>query len=155
MNWKKAGSTINTWVPTIMIVVTAGVGIWQYSDAQQFEAARPFLQKQLDLCIEASDAAAALATAAQPGPVTAAMERFWQLYYGSLHIVEDTGTESVAARMVTFGDTLKKLPADPVTLAAIGRDQRKLDIPSLDIAKACRKLIEKNWKSVVPQLREG
>jgi hypothetical protein len=141
-------------------VVSAVWAVVQYRDeaakqraAQQFEASRPFLQQQLDLCVQASDTAAALASAQDPDRVRAALDRFWQLYLGSLHIVEDVGPESVAGRMVEFGKIVEKLPSDPVALAALGIEQRGLSGGSLSIARACRALIEKSWQAVVPQLR--
>ena len=86
--------------------------------------------------------------------VAAAIDRFWELYLGSLHIVEDTGPDSVAARMIDFGETVKELPSDPKLLAEMETENRGLSGGSLSIAKACRRLIEKSWQSVVPQLRE-
>lgn len=161
MDWQKYASTINTLVATVAIVAS---GLWAYYEyetqanlaleAQQFEAAKPFLQRQLDLCVDASNAAATLASAQDPGRVAAAMDRFWELYYGSLHIVEDFGDDSVAQKMVDFGNRVENLPSDAKLLAALDAGERGLKVESLSIADACRRLIEQSWKSVVPQLRE-
>ena len=171
MDWPKYASTINTVVATLAIVAS---GIWAVAQfraeaenerksqearlveqvrSQQFEAARPFLLRQLDLCIDASDAAAALASARDGDSIAAARNRFWQLYFGSLHIVEDLGDESVASRMFDFGEALKKAPADTEELAAMDISRRNLESPALDVGKACRALIEKSWQEVVPQFR--
>lgn len=168
MDWQKYASTINTLVATVAIVAS---GLWAYYEyetqanlalvqaklaleAQQFEAAKPFLQRQLDLCVEASNAAATLASAQDPERVAAAMDRFWELYWGSLHIVEDFGDDSVEDMMFDFGKKVEKLPSDAKILAALDAGERGLKFDSLDLAKACRRLIEQSWQSVVPQLRE-
>lgn len=150
MDWKAYASTINTVVATVAIVAGGIWGVWQYREegekqraAQRFEAAKPFLQRQQDLCFEASDSASALAIATDPDHVAKALERFWQLYYGSLRIVEDTGPNSVAESMVKYGDLLQALPHDSVGLAAMEPNARKLALPSLHLADSCARLIEK------------
>ena len=160
MDWHKYASTINTLVVTLAIVAS---GIWaiveyraeavEQRKAQRFEAAMPFLQRQLDLCVEASDAAASLASATNAERIAVARDRFWQLYFGSLHIVEDFGEGSVENRMIGFGKALNQAPADNSELAAMNIDKRGLKSPALDIGKACRALIVKGWQEVVPQLR--
>lgn len=171
MDWHKYASTINTLVVTLAIVISGIWAIIQYKSeatkertradtqavetliAQQFEAAKPFLQRQLDLCIEASDAAATLASARDANRIATALDRFWELYFGSLHIVENTGTKSVESNMVAFGKIVSELPSDPNVLSVTDSKQRGLNDASLEIAKACRRLIEQGWQSVVPQLR--
>jgi len=150
MDWKAYASTINTVVATVAIVAGGIWGVWQYREegekqraAQRFEAAKPFLQRQQDLCFEASDSASALAIATDAEHVAKALERFWQLYYGSLRIVEDTGPDSVADNMMKFGNLLQALPHDSAGLAAMEPGARKLVLPSLHLADACARLIEK------------
>jgi hypothetical protein len=159
MDWSKYASTCNTVVATIGIVAGGVWGIIQYKNqqvaqlkAQRYEAARPFLQRQLDLCVDASDAAATLASTGNAKQVAAARDRFWQLYIGSLHIVEDFGSGSVADRMYAFGRALKQVPADANELAAMDIEKRGLEGGALDIGMACRALIVTGWKDIVPQL---
>ena len=160
MDWHKYASTINTLVATLAILVSGFIAFEQYKseakqvrETQQFEAAKPFLQRQLDLCVEASDAAATLASARDADRIATALDRFWELYFGSLHIVEDTGENSVEAKMILFGRIVNKLPSDSKDLVVLGSEQRGLNDASLEIARACRRLIEQGWQSVVPQLR--
>lgn len=159
MDWQKYASTCNTIVVTIAVVASGLWAVEKYRDeaakqleARRFEAARPFLQRQLDLCVEASDAAAALASARRPEGIVVARDRFWQLYIGSLHIVEDFGEESVAVNMAAFGDALKKAPAAPGEMAALDIDQRGLEALALNIGRSCRALIVAGWRGVVPHL---
>ena len=160
MDWNKYASTINTVVVTAAIIAS---GIWAVvifrNDAeiarasQRFEAARPFLQRQLDLCIDASDAAATLASARDVERIAVARDRFWQLYNGSLHIVEDFGPKGVAIRMDDFSVALGEVPVAAEDLATMDIDERELQSPALGIGKACRALIEKGWQEVVPQFQ--
>jgi hypothetical protein len=49
-----------------LTLLTAGLGIWQFT-AQQRQANRlPFLQKQLELCFQATETAARLASETDP-----------------------------------------------------------------------------------------
>lgn len=161
MDWQKYASTINTLVATVAIVASGWWAYFEYEEraklvleAQQLEAAKPFLQRQLDLCVQASNAAATLASAQDPGRVAVAMDRFWELYFGSLHIVEDFGDDSVAARMRQFGDLVEELPSGSKVLAAMHADERGLKSASLSLGQACRRLIDQGWQSGVQKLRE-
>jgi hypothetical protein len=162
MNWKDYASTINTVVATVAIVAGGIWGVWQYREegekqraAQRFEAAKPFKQRQQDLCFEASDSASALAIATDAEHVAKALERFWQLYYGSLRIVEDTGPDSVADSMVKFGNLLQGLPHDPAGLAALEPGARKLAMPSLRLADSCARLIARSQQEGVEEEEHG
>src|SRR6267142_4048825 len=53
------------------------------------EFQKPFFQRQMDLCLEASDAAAVLATTSDPGRSKLAADTFWRLYWGQLVAVEE------------------------------------------------------------------
>ena len=83
-----------------------------------------------------------------------AMDRSWELYLGSFRLVEDTGDESDADYMFKFGELIADMPSDSTALAMMDFESRGLRTPSQRIAKACRRLIEQSWKSLVPQLRE-
>ena len=67
------------------------IGLWQFSITSRDDFAKPILQKQLDLCIEVSNAAATLSQSAFPdlsdkNPMAVA---YLSLYYGKLAVVED------------------------------------------------------------------
>ncbi|MBV8566303.1 MAG: hypothetical protein JO366_17760 [Methylobacteriaceae bacterium] len=125
-------------VPWLLTLVTVGVGIWQFSQQQQEAHRQPFLQQQLDLCFQASDAAARLATETDPAEWEKARKTFWRLYWGTLSIVEDRGVEEA---MVEFG---KLVPDAPV--AAPTLPMKSLAQPSFQLAHAARDLILASWR---------
>lgn len=109
----------------------------------ELEARRPFLEKQMELCFQASEAAATLATTTDVDSWEEARATFWMLYWGPLSIVEQPlkagGAGPVESQMVEIGDALSALPADPELPA------RKLEQPSYQLAHKCRDLIFDSW----------
>lgn len=129
---------------------TIGLGIWQFRDDSlrraenaRFEARKPFLVKQMDLCFQASEATATLATSTDLETWRQARETFWMLYWGPLSVVEaplDGDQGPVEAQMVIFGEKLRPLQDDPaLPLGALEHD-------ALDLAHKCRDLIFDSWK---------
>jgi len=137
-------------VSAVLGALTIGLGIWQFRDDSlrraenaRFEARKPFLVKQMDLCFQASEATATLATTTDPETWRRARETFWMLYWGPLSVVEAplTGERGpVEAQMVVFGRKLEPLQNDPkLPLSALEQD-------SLDLAHKCRNLIFDSWE---------
>jgi hypothetical protein len=142
-------------VSALIGAATIGVGIWQFredsemrADTARLEARKPFLEKQMELCFSASEAAATLATTTDPKRWRASKETFWTLYWGPLSIVErplaagEIG--AVEGHMVEFGNKLKPLQNDPTLPLS------ELERSSLDLAHACRDLIFDSWEIEVP-----
>ena len=76
------------------------------------EFQKPFYQRQMDLCLEASNAASTLATSSDRKVAEEAYASFWRLYYGPLAAVEQSeqSTETspqVTGKMVDYGEMLK------------------------------------------------
>jgi len=107
-------------------------------DAAQLEAKKPFYGQYLELCSEASTAAATIATTTDPKKKLQASEVFWRLYWGPLGIVEDQGVEGA---MVGFGNCLKG--------KCEGGTLRML---SLDLAHKCRAGVSDSWNLKLPDL---
>jgi hypothetical protein len=123
---------------TVVAVLTAAVSVWVFLMQQRQASRRPFLEKQLQISVEATDAASRLATATDPDEWERARQEFWQLYWGRLALVEDRAVE---ARMVEFG---RLIPEGPIT-----RDQlplTDLSVPSLLLAHAARAMVAKSWR---------
>jgi hypothetical protein len=117
----------------------------QLSNRQLQEAnKRPFLEKQLELCLAASDAAARLATQTELGEWQKARAEFLRLYWGPLAIVEDPKVESA---MVEFAEALAPLNA-PGTSPG-GQPLSKL---SFNLAHRVRDLILTSWGIKLPNL---
>jgi hypothetical protein len=113
--------------------------------AQQQANKRPFLEKQLGLCFEATDAAARLASETDPVEWKKAWATFWKLYWGTLSVVENQAVENA---MDTF---VQSVPNDPVEIFALPiLDLRML---SYDIAHAVRDFLASTWEVELAPIR--
>jgi len=108
---------------------------------RKFEAKRPFLELQLQYCVDATDAASNIATNTNSVEVEKAQEVFWKYYWGRLAIVEDS---AVAGAMYKFGKTL---PGLRMVTGEFQMDNRsKLKFLAIKIAHGCRDLINASWE---------
>lgn len=101
------------------------------AEARRIESTKPFLERQLKLYTEATEAASILSTTNDKVKREKAQERFWQLYWGELAMVEN---KDVEAAMKHMGDALN-------SSASQGTLQRL----SLDLARACRISLDSSW----------
>ena len=132
---------LDTWIRALSVlgaVVAFGWGILQFISSQnaqaetrRIEATKPFLERQLKLYTEATQAAATLATSKKPEELDVASKKFWSLYWGELALVEDKGVE---AAMVQFGRALES--------GSVGQQLRE---HSLALAHACRDSLAESW----------
>lgn len=138
-------------VSALSVIIGIVYSVNQYRDSKQkdqtnlelqltiakFEAQKPFYQRQLELCDQASSAAAILATpkVQAASDLQKAKGDFWKLYWGPLGIVEDAG--GVESAMKTFGDCLN------------GRCAQDIEHLSLDLAHVCRALVAQSWNIVL------
>lgn len=113
-------------------------GIWVWRDKSekelvqaQIEATKPFLERQLTLYAEASQVAAKIATSTDVSEVSEATQRFWELFWGELALVENKDVEH---RMKELGKAIKK-----------GAPRKDLEQLSLHLAHACRISLDKSW----------
>jgi hypothetical protein len=138
------GSSLERWLKIVGAVLTfVGIlaGLYQFSRTQAINAAKPFLEKKLQWCEEAVDAAAGIAVygrdsviaADKTGATPRRIDKFWALYWGVMGMVEN---ESVKDAMVAFGEALKT----PETSS----DKRL----ALDIAHACRAEMGRDWSPI-------
>ncbi|WP_339951261.1 hypothetical protein [uncultured Albimonas sp.] len=123
---------------TLGLAVTAAVGLgglgltaWNHAHTQELAARRPFLERQMALCFEASRLAAQLATSPAAETRAAAGARFEELYWGELAIVEDAAVEQA---MVAFRAAW-----------TAGKDPSSLRVPALTVAHRCRDLVLSSW----------
>lgn len=115
---------------TTGIVAVCGLvfGIVKFMQIQQIEASRPYLEKKLEWCEEAVEMASSVANAKDGAD--AEEQRFWELYWGVMGLVEN---EQVTKAMVEFGDELQA--------------NRNLKAKALAIAHACRLEMSRDWSS--------
>jgi hypothetical protein len=119
---------MKTLVPWILSVLTVAAGIWQFSTQQMQANRQPFLQKQLELCFQATETAGRLASETDPIEWEKARITFWRLYWGPLSIVED---QAVEGAMVKLG---RLVPDHPVSSPEL--PMKSLGVPSYE-TRAC------------------
>lgn len=134
-------ANLESWVKILTLVggvIAFGWGVYQFvsnqrshAETRRIEATRPFLDRQLKLYTEATQAAATLATSSSREELAVARARFWSLYWGELALVED---KRVEAAMVALGRALEG--------GATGKDVAPL---SLRLAHACRDSLAESW----------
>jgi len=119
-------------------IAVFSVGLWHFMINSRNDLARPFFQKQLDLCVEISEVAALIATkrtlgSDKPDPVTVFLSNYW----GKLGMVED---DCLSGAMIHF---YKKV----IDLAERDEAQGVAEQAALRIAYACRRLVSGYWDS--------
>jgi hypothetical protein len=90
------------------------------AEARKVEAAKPFLEARLKLYTAALQSAAILATpeGREESQLVAARQRFWELYWGELCMVEDSRVEAAMCKM---GEALRSAhERTPVQIASMG-----------------------------------
>ena len=130
-------------VPTAVAVAALVVGFVQYIATSSLSARQPFLEKQTELCLRASEHAARLASTQDREQWEKSREEFWMLYYGPLAVVEEPGTKGGVVEMMDyFGKQLSKITGNPSSLPA-----DELNLPSLNLAHACSALLTSKWQA--------
>jgi hypothetical protein len=125
------------------VIALAGFlwGVYSFIQLRAVEAAEPYLVKKLAWCEEAVETAARIANADQAVP--ADIERFWQMYFGVMGLIEK---EPIEDAMISFGEEIGK---DQTTDAGNTKGGRvphtSLQARSLAIAHACRHELSLEW----------
>ena len=108
------------------------------AESHQLEVRAPFLNRQLELYNEATKNASVLATSTIQTDLDKAKQRFWELYWGELAMVENGGLNAeaggVESAMVVFGSCLNR-----------GCPQAELQQLALKLARACRDSLAVSW----------
>jgi len=133
-------------IPWVLTLVTAGVGILEFAVQQQQANRQPFLQKQLELCFQATETTGRLASETNPVEWEKARITFWRLYWGPLSVVEDRAVEGA---MVKLG---RLVPDHAVSSPQL--PMKSLGVPSYELAHAVRQLVSASWKVYLPPLQE-
>jgi len=144
------------WEITKFLITAVGaavlflVGIWQFSITARNEIAKPVFAKQLELCVEVSQAAATLARSDINTEVRAeSRTTFLSNYFGKLAVVED---QCLYYKMIEF----KRIVLDPKEADEQNKSKKEMieildgkNRAALGIAFACRRLISKFWNTGV------
>ncbi len=120
---------------TLIAVATIIIGFVQYRTTTENEFRKTFWSKQFELYDKACTAAATIAKADDIEQVKEERKLFWQLYWGSLSMVEH---KEVKIAMVNYGEQLKQCESKtthPSTLLLL----------SYELARACRLSLAQTW----------
>lgn len=128
----------------VTVTATLAVGIWKGWWEQKEANKRPFLEKQLQLCFEATDLCARLATEKDVTEWEKARAGFWRLYWGPLCIVEDPEVEKA---MVAIGELVPRPGANPPSLPMVS-----LGPMAMAVARASRALVLESWRVDIENL---
>ena len=116
----------------VIVIAGAGFAYAQFAGNITLSLKKPFLEKQLDYCIQAANAVAVVSTAEDTEIRSKKVSEFYQLYYGPLVLFEN---ESVAGAMVAFRKDLERQA-----------DRHELQSSALKVSSACRDLIASQWR---------
>lgn len=134
-------------VTAFVAVAALFLSLQQYYDqqkrndeAKEREFRKPFWEKQITLYFEASTAAAKIATLPRDHKESKeAEERFWQLYWGPLVLVEDNDVKNA---MIAYGNCLNGLTKE---CRSEDSQPSQLQSLSLDLANKFRASIGTSW----------
>jgi hypothetical protein len=141
------GFKVITAAAAVYLAVLAG---WRFLDERHREVARSFAEKQLALCLDATEAAATIAASynhvfgISDHELHKSSRRFQELYYGSLATVED---DDVANAMIEFQEIAHKEGWGNSNHNEDNLEtKQRLDCEIINLADACRKMIQSNWE---------
>jgi hypothetical protein len=128
------------WIGAIVTLGGLALGVMNYLatvrkdvETRNLEARKTYLTRQLDLYTDATRSAAKIATLTADSPEYArALNRFWELYWGELSMVESREVEGAMKQM---GDCLNGNCSGCPHLRRC----------SLDLAHACRRSLAESW----------
>lgn len=109
-------------------LAAAKIDVERYAENRRVEASRPALETQLKFYIEAAGVASKIAHSGDQ----AAIDRFWELYYGELSLVENN---DVALAMKAFGDAMNN------------GERTQLTTLAHELTERMRESLEKSWGS--------
>lgn len=144
-------ANIGLTISSLLAVLTFAWGIYTYQDrakqqlvaqkvdaqrtaeTRRIEATLPYLNKQLQLYIEATKVTTTIATSTDIQEIEKATKRFNELYWGELALVE---RDAVAKAMIVFRNALNA-----------NKEQDALAPLALKLAHACRDELAESWRT--------
>ena len=126
------------------VVALAGLlwGVYSFIQVQAIGAAKPYLEKKLAWCETAVETTSRIATANQRA--AADVERFWQIYWGVMGLIEN---QAITDAMVAFGKGLNTAQPPAIGSKELGAPPIGLRRMSLDLAHACRQELSLEWSA--------
>ena len=132
----------------LAVLGSAWWAVFVYDRNAERELRKPLWDRQLALYFEASEVTSKIATLSDNDEKRKAVQRFWQLYYGPLRVVEDN--QNVGDAMKSFGRCLAE-PGESSPRQTC--DVLDLLDRSLQLADYCRRSIGETWNSKLGGLK--
>ena len=176
--WIEAVNVFGKWLTGLAAIGAVGVSLFQYLDQRKDEIAQrdleivtqdrqskqKFLDKQFELYTEAITVVSRLATRGEYEGREKDRDRFWQLYWGELGMVEDLqveramiqvgialsasealiASEAPGAGLAQKTDLAQKTSEAPEA-SEVPNAKDALEKSSLDLSRCISKSIEVNW----------
>jgi hypothetical protein len=125
-------------ITAVVAVFTVVAATIQYGVTKRSEFRKRFWEEQLCIYRRVCAAAGSIATAHHIVDVENERKEFWKLYWGELSILEHA---NVKQAMEKFGIQLRNVEAGAAT-------PETLELPSYNLARACRMSLGKTWHTV-------
>ena len=123
----------------IISALTAGFGIYKYSEARKDEFKKVFWEKRYENYEHVIELASKIYVSNNLNTVTDEINEFRQYFWGKLAMIEDQG---VYDAMINYNEELKKLEGSASDNFTV------LEDTTYDLARACRNSLRATWEPV-------
>jgi hypothetical protein len=137
--WARTIDAVAKIITAIAVICGVAFASYQYFSNREYqlttariEAQKPFLDKRLQMYIDATTAAAIIATSKNEPEVKKAKEEFWKLYLGPMIVVQDPTVENPMRR---FADCLQDSKNCDAPIAELARS----------LAQSCNRSLTRDW----------
>jgi hypothetical protein len=135
-------------------VIMAGVAIYQYSDGKEKEFKRLFYEERFRTYVELSETVAKIVTLAPKSTERSeAVQRYWQLVFGKVHLVGDSEVQEMlfkTSKWVVFCVEEKGPPLDKELCNAVAGNGY-----ALRLSEAARNSIVRTWRIPLERLNKN
>lgn len=138
----------------LVSLVIVAIGVYQYSDTKEKEFKKGFYEERFRTYTELSETIAKIATL-QPNSNerAAAVERYWQLVFGKVHLVGDAEVQNAvrnASKWVVFCVEKKAVPPDKELCNVVAGNAN-----AINISEAARNSLVRTWNVPLEKLNES
>lgn len=136
----------------LLSLATVLAGIWQYGDAKAKEYQKVFFDERMRAYTELTETVAKIATLPPSKERSEAVQRYWQLYFGKIHMVTDAEVEAALHKTSKWIVHCVQQPSSPpdkeLCYDVAGNGY------ALWVAKAARNSITQTWNVPLESLGE-
>ena len=136
------------WLKTLTLIGVVIGAIWAYftyTDTKQKEFYTTYWNTKLELFLETSKAASQVATATSVEDFNKARDKYWELFYGPLSLVEGDGVKKA---MQVFSAHVPKEPLD----SSAQLPMKSLEQPAYRLTIELKKELGQAWRDPFSEL---